>query len=421
MKKVRVNTENERFKRDFCKMKIVIFCENSQNGGLDTFIASLVNNWPNSSDSFIIVCNKSHPGSENLRNSINREFIFVENDAPLVWDLSRRLRKILPGFVIKVIWRFLRILIAPIQYIYISKTLGGIVGDKLLVVNGGYPGGDSCIIASIVWFNTGRGRSIHNFHNFSAPYSFGFGWYEKFLDSKLIKSTKTFVSVSKVCAASLNDRGDLWSEIDIKYIYNGISGCIQNQNNITNLRKDLKIGNSPLCLMLGTYEPRKGHEFIFKVFSRIVKKIPNACLIICGGGTNLEFKRVKRLRDEIVPHQNVILLDFVPNGANLISQSDLLLIGSQSFESFGYTAIEAMMRKIPVVSTNTGGLFEVIKNNDGGFIFDKEDFFGFSNKVLQLLSSKKLRTEVGLRGRERALSLFLSDRMSKEYFNLLND
>ena len=114
-------------------------------------------------------------------------------------------------------------------------------------------------------------------------------------------------------------------------------------------------------------------------------------------------------------------MDFIPNGANLISQSDLLLIGSQSYESFGYTAAEAMIRKIPVVSTNTGGLAEVIKNNDGGFIFNKDDFIGFSDEVLRLLSNKKLRMEIGNRGRERALCLFLSDRMSEEYFNLLND
>ncbi len=402
-------------------MKIVIFIENSQNGGLDTFIASLVNNWPNNNNLFTIVCNRSHPGLVNLRNSIDKKVAFVESDVPLVWDISRRLQQFLPNVIIKVIRPFLRLLIAPIQYINISRTLSSIVGDKLLVVNGGYPGGDSCRIANIVWYNTGRGRSIHNFHNFAAPYRFGFGWYEKFLDKKLIKSTKAFVSVSKVCSTSLNDRGDLWSAIGVKFIYNGISDHVQNQNNIINLREDLKIGNSPLCLMLGTYESRKGHEFIFKAFARIIKHMPNAYLIICGDGTDLEFRRVKKLRDEIIPHQNVILMDFIPNGADLISQSDLLLIGSQSFESFGYTAVEAMMRKIPVVSTNTGGLAEVIKDNDGGFIFNKDDFYGFSNEVLRLLSSKKLRMEIGSRGRERALSLFLSDRMSEEYFNLLND
>ena len=400
-------------------MHLIIFTENSQNGGLDTFISSLINNWPKNGDEFTVICNKSHPGIENLKNSIDKKVYFIEHDIPLVWDICMRFSKGFPNIVIKLIKYFLRLFLIPIQYLKISNIFKNLAANKLLVVNGGYPGGETCRIANIAWFNLGKGKSIHNFHNFASSYRPGFGWYEKLLDKKLIKSTYAFVSVSKVCAASLISRGAIWHQANIRHIYNGIPD--KASNHVVNLRKELKIGSSPLCLMLGTYEERKGHEFIFGVFERVLKKIPNAYLVICGGRTDNQYNLVKELRDKIIPSQNVIFMDFIPNGANLISQSDLLLIGSQSYESFGYTAVEAMIREIPVVSTNTGGLAEVIKDNEGGFIFNKDDYVGFSDKVLQLLKDKELRMEIGNKGRERANSLFLSNRMSMEYFNILND
>lgn len=400
-------------------MHLIIFTENNHNGGLDTFISSLINNWPNSYDDFTIICNKSHPGLANLRNSIHRKVSIIDHNIPLVWDISRRFFSGLPDILIKLIRHILRICIIPIQYVFISRILKNTSGDRLLVVNGGFPGGDSCRIANISWFNLGKGKGVHNFHNFASTYRTGLGWYEKFLDKQLIKSTNLFISVSKVCADSLKDRGVLWNQLNIKHIYNGISD--KTGSHVINLREDLNIGNSPLCLMLGTYEDRKGHEFIFRVFNRVLKKIPNAYLVICGGRTDIEFNKVKELKEKIIPHQNIILMDFIPNGANLISQSDLLLIGSQSFESFGYTAVEAMIREIPVVSTNTGGLSEVIKDDDGGFIFNKDDQIGFSDQVMRLLCDKKLRMKIGKQGKERAKILFSSDRMSEEYFNAINE
>ena len=359
-------------------MHIVIFTENSQNGGLDTFIATLLNNWPNKQDRFTIICNKTHPGVSNLKNSIEREVSFVESNVVLIWNLLKPPFFCNNFFIAKVIRQIVRILILPIQYAGILKLLSSIDSGRMLVVNGGYPGGETCRLASVAWHALGNGKSVHNFHNFSSSYKFGLGWYERMIDKRLIKSTECFVSVSKTCANSLNKRDFIWKSVPVEYIYNGISKNTKKTSVTTNLREYLNIGSAPLCLMLGTYEARKGHEFILNVFSKVVEKIPNACLVMCGDAKGEDFNRVLKLKKDLFSNaEKVFILDFIPNGSELISQSDVLLIGSQSFESFGYTAVEAMIRKIPVVSTNTGGLSEVVVNNQGGYLFDKNDVDGF--------------------------------------------
>ena len=45
-------------------MKIALFTEIYDRGGVDTFLASLVRNWPDPADEFVVIANASYPGLE---------------------------------------------------------------------------------------------------------------------------------------------------------------------------------------------------------------------------------------------------------------------------------------------------------------------------------------------------------------------
>ena len=400
-------------------MKVVIFLENIQNGGVDTFCSLLINQWPNSNDEFVLICNKSHPGKENLKQSINRQCEFIYHDIPLSWDFSDRVTLWIPFIIRRSFRPFLRMLLLPFQYRSIHNIFKKVLGDELLVVNGGFPGGESCRIANIAWHKIGRNLSIHNFHNFAVKPRFGFGWYEDAIDRALLKSVKSFVSVSDACSKSLSLRNTFQSIANNKYIYNGIVDDSQNNAEL-DIREHLSIGDRPVCIMLGTYEKRKGHEFIFKAFKCVLDVVPNAHLVSCGSGTEDELLAINSSLKEVGIGGNVHILEFIPNGSALIKQADVLLIGSQEFESFGFTATEAMIRSKPVVSTNIGGLPEVV-GTDGscGYVVEPDDIVGFSDKVVSLLQDKELRDSMGASGRSRALALFSADRMAQEYLDAI--
>ncbi len=400
-------------------MKLIIFIENIQSGGVDTFCATLINNWPNFDDSFIVVCNRSHPGKENMEALIDRPCKFVYHGIPLSWTFSRRVFFFFPYFIRRVSQPFLRIPFFPLQYLLIRNIFRKNNGDELLVINGGFPGGESCRIANIVWHRMGRAKGVHNFHNFAVTPRFGFEWYENWVDRLLLKNTKLFVSVSKICSDSLKVRKTFRNITNNIYIYNGINDVSAIKNNF-NIRKHLNIGNNPLCLMLGTYESRKGHEFVFKSFKLVLQAIPEAHLVVCGGGTEREVAKVDKIRKKIIPTEKIHLFGFIHNGASLINQVDVLLIGSQEFESFGLTAVEAMIRRKPVVSTNTGGLPEVIgTDNSCGYIVGQKDEIEFSEKIILLLRDEKLRKSMGNSGKKRAEELFSACNMSEEYLTAI--
>lgn len=402
-------------------MKILVFIENNQNGGLDTFCSSLINHWPNENDSFFIVCNSTHPGSKVLKKSILKNCRFYFHNIPLSWVYSKKIFFFLPGSINRIIQPILRIIFFPFQSLLIRKIMRNNEADELIVINGGYPGGETCRVASIVWKSLGKRPGIHNYHNFAVNPRFGLGWYENWLDRKVKKSTKLFVSVSKACSDSLHQRKTFEAIENNRYVYNGVQ-ISENlpDHNIFDLRKKLKIGNSSLCLMLGNYETRKGHKFIFEVFNEVLKELPDVHLVTCGGGTNDEISRVNAQKNKFLPSDQVHILGFIPDGASLISQSDLLLIGSQEFESFGLTALEAMVRGVPVISTDIGGLPEVIGRDEScGYIIDHNDKIKYSKKVIDTLKDKNLRISLGESGKKRAGELFDVTEMSQKYYDFL--
>lgn len=405
-------------------MKIIIFTENNHCGGMDTFYPTLINEWPFKDDEFVFICNKTHPGLENIIRSIRYQNCkVIAHDMPLNWVVSKKLFDWLPDLLCRATQPFLRILLLPIQVHLLKnyfKTLGG---DRLLVVNGGYPGGESCRLANIVWAKLGNKKGVHNIRNFAINPRPGFGLYEKYMDRLLIKNTSSFVGVSKICAESLRIRNEFSNIANIYHIYNGLDLNKDNYDGDVNLRNIFKIPeDAPLCLMLATYELRKGYELLFNASNIVSEKYPKTHFVICGDGTDDEIKIVKALKDKISPDSNINLHGFIAGGRALIEQSDILLIASQEFESFGWTAIEGMLAKVPVVSTNVGGLPEVI-GDDGycGYCVPKDDIQGYAEKIIALISDPSLRITLGENGYKRVSTLFNAQRMVSEYAELVRN
>jgi glycosyltransferase involved in cell wall biosynthesis len=63
------------------------------------------------------------------------------------------------------------------------------------------------------------------------------------------------------------------------------------------------------------------------------------------------------------------------------------LLPSES-ESFGLAALEAMMMRVPVISTNVGGLPEVNIDGESGYLFELGDVAGMAEKSIALLEDE---------------------------------
>jgi glycosyltransferase involved in cell wall biosynthesis len=405
-------------------MKVVVFIENNQYGGLDTFCTTLLNNWPDKDDRFVIVCNASHPGHPLLR-AAGPDSEFVVHDIPLSWVLSSKVFGFLPASIRRLSQPFLRVALMPLQMASLRSLFRKTGGDALLVLNGGFPAGETCRLANIAWAEVSGAaaarRNIHNFHNFAIPARRGFRWYEHRVDRKLAQAASRFISVSRSCAESLRIRSVFRDDARISAIYNGVvvrplpAGAV-----LPDLRRELGIGDAPMCLILANYEERKGHRFLFQAFAEVARRLPQAHLVCCGGGSGPEKDGIVAARETLAPGANIHMLSFVPNGNHLIGQADLVVISSQSFESFGLTAVEAMLRGVPVLATRVGGLPEVLgEPATGGYLVGSDDVQGFADRIAGLLADPVLRQRIGAEGKTRATTMFTAERMAREYRDAL--
>ena len=132
-------------------LKIIFFIENDQFGGLDTFIKSLVKYWPNKKDKIIVIHNHNHPGAISY-NEISDLAIVQKLRIPISFEISKLFFGFLGGYVQKLFNPIFKILFYPIQVRILKNCFKVNDADILMAINGGFPGGETCRIANIAWF-----------------------------------------------------------------------------------------------------------------------------------------------------------------------------------------------------------------------------------------------------------------------------
>jgi len=405
-------------------MNVAFFIQNSRAGGVDTFLINLIKFWPDKKDRLILICNKNHPGLRRIKFLCEKKIKIIKYDL----ILSSFIYKLGNSYLVfRIIKKFMRYLSFFLSLNFTKQKFIKIFKDnqieRLLVINGGYHGGEACIAASMAWSNISEGKdNWHCFHNYATPSRGGIHFFDdiikNYIDRKLSKAITGFVSVSNSCLKSLSHRRFLKVKKKI-VIHNGISKITYKK--IKNPLTDLKVKYSAkkILLMLATYEERKGYDFIFECMDRIVKIDPYIHLVVFGYGLDDEYKSILEKRNNRISKNNIHIYKYFNDISTLIRSSDVVVVPSQYMESFSYVALESMFYRKPVVATKIGGLKEVIKNNFTGYLCEKRNSYEFSNKILSILKSKKKSNFFSINGYRRYKKYFTSKKMANKYYNIL--
>jgi L-malate glycosyltransferase len=118
-----------------------------------------------------------------------------------------------------------------------------------------------------------------------------------------------------------------------------------------------------------------------KMFERVIKEIPSKLVLVGDGPERSECERLCRTLG-ICEH--VRFLGKQERLVDILTASDIFLIPSQS-ESFGLAALEAMACGLPVISSSVGGLPELVKHNETGFISEIGDIERMAKYAIDLL------------------------------------
>jgi len=405
-------------------MKLSLYTHDFYKGGIDTFIINLLNN-DNINNDFKIDLYTSivHPSYEkylkSLKANIRIKRFFLPDVSEIIYFFNEKFNTSIfsrINFIIK--YPLILVNTFFIFFWFLKKK-----PQIFFFISGGLPGPDinlSFLFAKILVKPFLNIKYIFNFHNFATnPNSRIKKYYLKIIFKITYILSDKLVTVSNSVIADTYSIFNLKNYKKLQFIHNGLKKTIPiKMDNNNNLKRELNINNNYfIYTVLGTLDERKGHKFLLEIFKNLIKTYKNSHLLICGDGSEEEreklFSIIKTL--DIKKH-NLSFLGYVDDVESILSITDTLLIGSQFGESFGFPAVEAMQRKIPFVSTNFGGLDEVIFENEGGYkahFTSKEEFL---EKIIKLINlNAEDLSNLKDKGYERYLMNFTDDIMSKKY------
>ncbi|MGZ8515796.1 MAG: glycosyltransferase [Chitinophagaceae bacterium] len=160
--------------------------------------------------------------------------------------------------------------------------------------------------------------------------------------------------------------------------------------------------------VIGRLYPDKGHLLFLEAFSKVLKMYPDITCIIVGDGPERE--GIQKYIEEMRLKNAVILCGERKNMNEIYGMIDILVIPSIR-EGLPYTLLEAMIRKIPVVSTRVGDIPLLIKENTSGILVDPGDAYAMTKSLIQMINNPKKSKEMAELGYEIVMSGFTASKM----------
>lgn len=143
----------------------------------------------------------------------------------------------------------------------------------------------------------------------------------------------------------------------------------------------------------------KGLFYLIDSLSEVIKKIPDAQLLIIGKGDYVsEYKKYIKGKNL---DKNIKFLGYINDDKlnELYSSINTVVLPSTSnSEGFGMVLIEAGARKKPVIGSKVGGIPSIIRNNVNGFLVEPKNSDQLTEKILLLLTDNKLADRLGENG-----------------------
>ena len=285
--------------------------------------------------------------------------------------------------------------------VHTHASKAGVLGRKAAI---------SCGVKTIV--HTYHGHVFHSY----------FGKFKthliKSLERNLAKKSSGIVAISNLQKEELVKKHRICAADKVKVVPLGfdLSSFLQdNSAKRDQVRNDYKIEAGDVAIaIVGRLAPIKNHSFFLKVIEQLLEKgVLNIKVFIVGDGSEREFiqKKSNLLNDKY--GQKIVLTSWVFDIATFNKGMDIICLTSDN-EGTPVSLIEAQASGLPVISTDVGGVRDIVLDGESGFITKLGDIETYVEKLRLLVENEKLRVKFAAKGRDFVTSRFNYERLAKD-------
>ena len=245
---------------------------------------------------------------------------------------------------------------------------------------------------------------IHTFHG-HVFHSY-FGKFKtrvyKFIERRLAKQSTGIVAISNLQKEELSKEhnicaGKKIAVIPLGFDLNKFHDNLEEKRQITRGEYSLKEDEVAVCI-IGRLAPIKNHTLFLESIEIVSKQTDKKIAVfIVGDGT--ERISIERKIENMQLGSNVrfVLTSWIKNIDCFNAGMDILCLTSDN-EGTPVSLIEAQAANIPVISTDVGGVRDVVEDGVTGFIVPKNSKEKFSEKLLLLINNEKKREKMSQNG-----------------------
>lgn len=238
----------------------------------------------------------------------------------------------------------------------------------------------------------------------------------KLLDGQLIGRLATkFISVSSADRQRMIDIEGVRPEKTFMVPNAFVPRRVQSGANI---REELGVGpETPLVGTAVVHRPQKALAVMVDAFAHLSRSVPDAHLVIAGDGPCREEWEAYADRQGVIERTHFIgLRDDVPAVIEAVDVATL----SSDFEGTPLFILECMALGTPVVSTDVGGLPDLIKDGETGLLVSRRDPVALGDAYARLLGDPDLRSRLAAAAQARVED-FSIDRTAAQISDLYDE
>lgn len=397
-------------------MRIAVWWEQDAWGGVDTHLLTLLRNWPDKSDRFVVFHNSNNQGAICISAALTmleqvKLVPFPEPRSSLTTGLTARL---------------VRHFFLPLRFLLMKRRAQRLLArhgifDALLVDNGAYPGTWSSLAA--LWAAAALGLRIRLLlvHHAAAARSALHCRFEALLDMAVQRWATDLVAVSRATRATLIERRGFNTELNsIRVVHNGVDPPANTEKSAVDLRRHLAIpAGSFVVGMVGRLERYKGQEDLILALGELPTNMRERVIVVfVGGGDPSEKMRLQAIAQKIGVGDQIRFAGYVEgNPGKLICQFDVLAMLTKDFEGFGLTIAEAMWIGVPVLATLVGAVPEFVSSETAMMVHPEAPHE--IAEALLLIMNRGDETRERARRAQLHICKFSGQAMAKNFHRLL--